>query len=38
MYIFPSLFLEFGGKWFDGKKMVVNGKDAVEALEWYVSC
>jgi len=37
MYIFPSLFLEYGGKWFDGKKVVVNGKDAVDALEWYVS-
>ena len=37
MYIFPSLFLEYGGKWFDGKKMVVNGKEAVDALEWYVS-
>ena len=37
MYIYPSLFLEYGGKWFDGKKMVVNGKEAVEALEWYVS-
>lgn len=37
MYIYPSLFLEFGGKWFDGKKLVVNSKQAVDALQWYLS-
>jgi multiple sugar transport system substrate-binding protein len=37
MYIYPSIFREFGGEWFgqDGK-MVVNSKEAVAALEWYV--
>ena len=37
MYIYPSLFLEYGGKWFDGKKLVVNSKQAVDALQWYLS-
>jgi multiple sugar transport system substrate-binding protein len=37
MYIYPSLFLEYGGKWFDGKKLVVNSKQAVDALQWYIS-
>lgn len=37
MYIYPSLLLEFGGQWFDGKKMTVDTPQAVEALEWYVS-
>lgn len=37
MYIFPSIFLEFGGKWFDGTHLTVDTKPAVEALEWYVN-
>lgn len=37
MYIYPSIFREFGGEWFQDKKMVVNGKEAVEALEWYIA-
>lgn len=36
MYIYPSIFREFGGEWFDGDKMVVNSPEAVAALEWYV--
>ena len=36
MYIYPSIFLAHGGKWFDGEKLVVNGPEAVSALEWYV--
>lgn len=38
MYIYPSILLAYGGKWFneDGK-MVVNSPEAVAALEWYVS-
>lgn len=37
MYIYPSIFLAFGGSWFDGDKVVVNGPAAEAALEWYVS-
>ena len=37
MYIYPSIFGEYGGEWFKGGKMVVNGKEAVEALSWYVN-
>lgn len=37
MYIYPSIFLAYGGKWFDGDKVVVNGPEAAAALEWYVS-
>ncbi|RYF17589.1 MAG: extracellular solute-binding protein [Comamonadaceae bacterium] len=37
MYIYPSLLRGFGGDWFDGKNVVVNGPEAVKALEWYVS-
>lgn len=38
MYIYPSIFVEMGGRWFDDAgKMVVNTKPAVEALNWYVS-
>lgn len=37
MYIYPSLFRGFGGQWFDGKQVVVNSAQAVQALEWYVS-
>jgi len=37
MYIYPSIFKAFGGEWFDDSgKMVVNGPEAVAALEWYV--
>ena len=37
MYIYPSIFRAFGGEWFDASgKMVVNGPEAVAALEWYV--
>lgn len=37
MYIYPSIFIEYGGEWFDPSgKMVVNGEAAVEALSWYV--
>ena len=36
VYIWPSLFLEFGGKWFDGKgKPQVNSEAGVKALEYY---
>ena len=38
MYIYPSIYLEFGGKWFnDDGKIVVNDAEAVQALEWYTS-
>jgi multiple sugar transport system substrate-binding protein len=37
MYIYPSIFLAYGGKWFDGDKLVVNGPEAAAALEWYVA-
>jgi len=38
MYIYPSIFLAFGGKWFDaGGKLKVNGPEAEAALAWYVS-
>ena len=37
MYIYPSIFRAYGGEWFDSSgKMVVNGPEAVAALEWYV--
>jgi multiple sugar transport system substrate-binding protein len=36
MYIYPSIFREFGGTWFKGKKVVVNSPEAVRALDWYV--
>ena len=37
MYIYPSILLAYGGTWFDGDKVVVNGPEAGAALEWYVS-
>jgi len=38
MYIFPSIFKAYGGEWLDGGgKLVVNGPEAVAALEWYVN-
>ncbi len=36
VYIWPSLFLEFGGKWFDDiGKPQVNSEAGVKALEYY---
>jgi len=37
MYIYPSLFRGFGGKWFTGKDVTVNSPEAVRALDWYVN-
>ena len=37
MYIYPSILLAYGGNWFDGDKVVVNGPEAAAALEWYVA-
>ncbi len=38
MYIFPSLFLAYGGKWLTPQgKIKVNGPEAVAALEYYVN-
>ena len=37
MYIYPSLLHGFGGKWFNGKDVIVNSPEAVRALEWYVN-
>lgn len=36
MYIYPSIFREFGGSWFAGSTVRVNSPEAVRALEWYV--
>ena len=37
MYIYPSIFLAYGGKWFDSSgKLKVNGPDAEAALRWYI--
>src|SRR3954471_10909284 len=36
MYIYPSIFREFGGQWFKGGKLTVNGPEAEAALGWYV--
>ena len=36
MYIYPSIFREFGGEWFKGGKLTVNGPEAEAALGWYV--
>jgi multiple sugar transport system substrate-binding protein len=37
MYIYPSLFEAFGGKWFNADhQIVVNGKEALDALGWYI--
>ena len=36
VYIWPSLFLEFGGKWFDANgKPQVNSEAGIKALEYY---
>jgi multiple sugar transport system substrate-binding protein len=37
MYIYPSIYRSFGGEWFNGKDLVVNTPQAVQALDWYVS-
>ena len=36
VYIYSSLFREFGGEWFPGGKFRVNGPEAEAALNWYV--
>lgn len=36
MYIYPSIFREFGGDWFSGRQLRVNSPEAVKALDWYV--
>jgi ABC-type glycerol-3-phosphate transport system substrate-binding protein len=36
MYIYPSIFREFGGEWFKGGKLTVNGPEAETALTWYI--
>lgn len=37
MYIYPSIFLAFGGKWFGAAgKLKVNGPEAEAALRWYI--
>lgn len=36
MYIYPSIFREFGGEWMKGGKLTVNGPEAEAALVWYV--
>ena len=36
MYIYPSIFREFGGEWFKDGKLTVNGPEAEAALTWYV--
>ncbi|MEJ7761618.1 MAG: extracellular solute-binding protein [Thermomicrobiales bacterium] len=37
MYIFPSLFLEFGGQWFDADgNPTLNSAAGVDALQYYV--
>ena len=36
MYIYPSIFREFGGEWLKDGKLTVNGPEAEAALAWYV--
>ena len=36
MYIYPSIFREFGGDWMKDGKLTVNGPEAEAALAWYV--
>lgn len=37
MYIYPSIFRAFGGRWFDNNGRIrVNGPEAIAALDWYV--
>src|SRR4029078_10393242 len=36
MYIYPAIFRELGGEWYDGnKKVTVTSEPAIKALEWY---
>lgn len=38
MYIYPSIFIAFGAKWFDENgKIRVNSPEALAALEWYIT-
>jgi multiple sugar transport system substrate-binding protein len=36
VYIYSSLFRSFGGNWFAGDKLTINGAEAEAALSWYV--
>ena len=36
VYIYSSLFREFGGQWFKDGRLTVNGPEAEAALTWYV--
>jgi ABC-type glycerol-3-phosphate transport system substrate-binding protein len=36
VYIYSSIFREFGGDWFKDGKLTVNGPEAEGALSWYV--
>lgn len=36
VYIYSSLFRSFGGNWFAGDKLTINGPEAEAALSWYV--
>jgi ABC-type glycerol-3-phosphate transport system substrate-binding protein len=36
IYIYSSIFREFGGEWFKDKRITVNGPEAEAALNWYV--
>jgi ABC-type glycerol-3-phosphate transport system substrate-binding protein len=36
MYIYPSIFREFGGQWFVDNKVKVNSPEGVRALDWYI--
>ncbi|PSC03671.1 hypothetical protein SLNSH_17970 [Alsobacter soli] len=36
VYIYSSIFREFGGDWMKGGKLQVNGPEAEAALNWYV--
>ncbi len=36
VYIYSSIFREFGGDWLAGGKLTVNGPEAEAALAWYV--
>jgi ABC-type glycerol-3-phosphate transport system substrate-binding protein len=36
VYIYSSLFREFGGEWFKDGRIMVNGPEAEAALNWYV--
>jgi multiple sugar transport system substrate-binding protein len=36
MYIYSSIFREFGGQWFKDGRISVNGPEAEAALNWYV--